>query len=74
MDIVTTCQIPDKAGSLTYDGTDFWSTDRQGCYDPALAVKFEPDDALFSSFELPATYVSGMEYMANESFWVCIGQ
>jgi len=66
------CIAPqDKSYGLSFDGTNFWSTDRQGSYDPALAVQFDPDGALLSSFELPATYVSGIEYMADGSFWVC---
>ncbi|NOR88367.1 MAG: choice-of-anchor D domain-containing protein, partial [Bacteroidales bacterium] len=61
----------DKSYGLTFDGTYLWSTDRQGSYDPALAVQFDDNGNLLSSFELPATYISGIEYMADGSFWVC---
>ena len=66
------CIAPqEKSYGLTYDGTYFWSTDRQGSYDPALAVQFNEDGNLLSSFELPATYISGIEYMSDGTFWVC---
>ncbi len=66
------CEAPqEKSYGLSYDGTHFWSTDRQGSYDPALAVQFNEDGNLLSSFELPATYISGIEYMSDGTFWVC---
>lgn len=65
------CYAPiEKALGLSFDGTYFWSTDRQGSYDPALAVQFDMDGNFISNFELPATYFSGIEYMEDGSFWV----
>ena len=65
------CIAPiEEALGLSFDGTHFWSTDRQGSYDPALAVEFDTDGNFISNFELPATYISGIESMADGSFWV----
>ena len=64
------CMAPiEEALGLSFDGTYFWSTDRQGSYDPALAVQFDMDGNFVSNFELPATYFSGIEYMADGSLW-----
>jgi len=64
------CYAPiEEALGLTFDGTYFWSTDRQGSFDPALAVQFDMDGNFISNFELPATYFSGIEYMEDGSFW-----
>lgn len=64
------CYAPiEDALGLTFDGTYFWSTDRQGSYDPALAVQFDMDGNFISNFELPATYFSGIEYMSDGSLW-----
>lgn len=64
------CLAPiEEALGLSYDGTYFWSTDRQGSYDPALAVQFDEDGNLISSFELPATYFSGIEYMDDGTLY-----
>lgn len=66
------CVAPqEQSYGLSFDGTYFWSTDRQGSYDPALAVQFDYDGNLLTSFELPATYISGIEYMSDGTFWVC---
>ncbi|NPD86372.1 PQQ-binding-like beta-propeller repeat protein [Lentimicrobium sp. L6] len=65
------CIAPiEEALGLSFDGTHFWSTDRQGSYDPALAVEFDMDGNFISNFELPATYISGIESMEDGSFWV----
>lgn len=65
------CIAPiEEALGLSFDGTHFWSTDRQGSYDPALAVEFDADGNFISNFELPATYISGIECMEDGSFWV----
>lgn len=65
------CYAPQATSyGLSFDGTDFWSTDRTGAYTPALAVEFDYSGSLLSSFELPATYISGIEY-DNGNFWVC---
>ncbi len=64
------CYAPiEEALGLSFDGTHFWSTDRQGSYDPALAVQFDMDGNFMSNFELPATYFSGIEYMEDGTFW-----
>lgn len=64
------CYAPiEDALGLSFDGTYFWSTDRQGSYDPALAVQFDEDGNFISDFELPATYFSGIEYMEDGTFW-----
>jgi hypothetical protein len=64
------CYAPiEDALGLTYDGTYFWSTDRQGSYDPALAVQFDMDGNFVSNFELPATYFAGIEYLDDGTFW-----
>lgn len=65
------CTAPQETSyGLTFDGTDFWSTDRTGSYTPAIAVEFDYSGNLLSSFDLPATYISGIEY-DNGNFWVC---
>ena len=65
------CYAPQETSyGLSHDGTDFWSTDRTGAYTPAIAVEFDYSGNLLSSFELPATYISGIEYDAG-NFWVC---
>ncbi len=65
------CAAPQETTyGLSFDGTDFWSTDRTGSYTPAIAVQFDYSGNLLSSFELPATYHSGIEY-DNGNFWVC---
>lgn len=64
------CYAPiEEALGLSFDGTHFWSTDRQGSYDPALAVQFDMEGNFISNFELPATYFSGIEYMEDGTFW-----
>lgn len=60
----------DKAYGLTHDGTNLWTTDRTGSYTPAIAVEFDGGGNLLSTFDLPATYHSGIEY-DNGDFWVC---
>ena len=65
------CTAPQETTyGLSYDGTDFWSTDRTGSYTPAIAVEFDYSGNLLSSFDLPATYMSGIAYDAG-NFWVC---
>lgn len=65
------CIAPiEEALGLSFDGTHFWSTDRQGSNAPALAVEFDADGNFISNFELPATYISGIECMEDGSFWV----
>lgn len=65
------CTAPQETSyGLCFDGTDFWSTDRTGSYTPAIAVEFDYSGNLLSSFELPATYMSGIEYDQG-NFWVC---
>jgi len=65
------CNAPQETSyGLSFDGTDFWSTDRTGAYTPAIAVEFDYSGNLLSSFDLPATYISGIEYDAG-TFWVC---
>lgn len=65
------CSAPQETTyGLCFDGADFWSTDRTGSYTPAIAVEFDYTGALLSSFELPATYMSGIEYDAG-NFWTC---
>ncbi len=65
------CAAPQETSyGLSFDGTDFWSTDRTGSYTPAIAVEFDYSGNLLSSFDLPATYISGIEYDAG-NFWVC---
>lgn len=65
------CIAPvEEALGLSFDGTHFWSTDRQGSYNPALAVEFDVEGNFISNFELPATYISGIESMGDGSFWV----
>lgn len=64
------CYAPiEEALGLSFDGTHFWSTDRQGSYDPALAVQFDMEGNFISNFELPATYFSGIECMEDGTFW-----
>lgn len=64
------CYAPiEEALGLSFDGTHFWSTDRQGSFDPALAVQFDMEGNFISNFELPATYFAGIEYMEDGTFW-----
>jgi len=64
------CYAPiEEALGLSFDGSYFWSTDRQGSYNPALAVQFDMDGNFISNFELPATYFAGIEYMEDGTFW-----
>jgi hypothetical protein len=65
------CNGPhDDCYGLSYDGTNFWTTDRTGSFTPAIAVEFDHDGLPVSQFDLPATYHSGIEY-DNGDFWVC---
>ncbi|MBW6461257.1 MAG: hypothetical protein K0B08_11865 [Bacteroidales bacterium] len=65
------CTAPQETTyGLCFDGNNFWSTDRTGSYTPAIAVEFDYSGALLSSFDLPATYMSGIEYDTG-NFWVC---
>lgn len=64
------CAAPqEKSYGLTYDGQYLWSTDRNGSSDPAIAVQFDENGNLLQQFDLPETYVSGIEY-DNGDFWV----
>ena len=63
------CEGPfETAYGLTFDGTDFWTTDRTGSYTPATAVRFDYSGNYISEFYLPRTYHSGIAY-DNGDFW-----
>jgi hypothetical protein len=65
------CEGPfETAYGLTFDGTDFWTTDRTGSYTPAIAVRFDYSGNFISNFNLPRTYHSGIAY-DNGDFWTC---
>jgi len=65
------CAAPiENAYGLSFDGNDFWSTVRTGSFTPALAVEFNSSGQQLSTFTLPATYMSGIEYDAG-NFWTC---
>ncbi|MEN8123393.1 MAG: hypothetical protein ABFS35_23855, partial [Bacteroidota bacterium] len=65
------CNGPQEdAFGLTHDGTYLWTTDHVGSSsNPALALQFDDNGNLLSSFSLPAHYMSGIAY-GNGDFWV----
>ena len=65
------CNGPQEdAFGLTHDGTNLWTTDHAGsASEPALALKFDENGTLLSSFSLPNHYMSGIAY-DNGEFWV----
>jgi hypothetical protein len=63
------CSGPQEdAYGLTFDGTNLWTTDHPS--NPAQAMEFNFSGTLLSSFNLPAQYMSGIEYDDGD-FWVC---
>ncbi len=64
------CSGPQEdAYGLTHDGTYLWTTDHAGSSsDPALALQFDDNGTLISSFALPNHYMSGLAYN-NGDFW-----
>jgi len=65
------CNGPQEdAFGLTHDGTNLWTTDHTGSSsNPALALQFDDNGNLLSSFSLPTHYMSGITY-DNGDFWV----
>jgi hypothetical protein len=59
-----------SAYGLTFDGTYLWTTDHPNSSNPALAIQFDMSGAQVSTFNLPATYMSGIEW-DNNRFWSC---
>ncbi|MCK9399072.1 MAG: choice-of-anchor D domain-containing protein [Bacteroidales bacterium] len=59
-----------SAYGLTFDGTYLWTTDHPYAYDPAIAIQFDMSGGQVSSFNLPETYFSGIEW-DNNRFWTC---
>jgi hypothetical protein len=59
-----------SAYGLTFDGTNLWTTDHPNSSQPANAIQFNMSGGQVSTFALPATYMSGIEW-DNNRFWTC---
>jgi hypothetical protein len=59
-----------SAYGLTFDGTYLWTTDHPNSSNPAVAIQFDMSGGQVSSFNLPATYMSGIAWDDNR-FWTC---
>lgn len=66
------CAGPFSAAyGLTFDGTCLWTTDHPYAYDPAIAIRFDMSGNQVSTFNLPATYMSGIEWDNNKLWSTC---
>ncbi len=60
----------EDAFGLTYDGVYLWTTDHPGSSStPAVAMQLDMNGNLFSQFDLPDHYMSGIAYDDGD-FWV----